>query len=361
MIIRPDRPRARTERDRVSNKEETILTVLSGKKMKGRKAKGIGLLSGGLDSILAVKVLQEQDLELLGVTFVTPFFGPEPGLKAGRLAGIPVRAVDIGAVHLEMLKNPRYGYGSNMNPCIDCHGLMLREAARILEEENADFLFTGEVLGQRPMSQRRDALNSVEKLSGLSGRILRPLSAKLLEPTLVEREGLVDREKLLDIHGRGRKRQMELAARYGIKDYPQPGGGCMLTKEGFSRKLRELLATHPEAGVREVELLKCGRHFRLPGGSILSLGRSKGDNDRLLRLASDRDAVLKVPSHPGPVGILFGGEGIQRDLQTAARIVTAYSDVGEGEKVDVLWRRGGQEARLAVVNTGREGFAQYLI
>ncbi|SMC24589.1 tRNA U34 2-thiouridine synthase MnmA/TrmU, contains the PP-loop ATPase domain [Desulfacinum hydrothermale DSM 13146] len=329
--------------------------------MTRRKAKGIGLLSGGLDSILAVKVLQEQDLELVGITFVTPFFGPGPGLKAGRMAGISVRAVDIGQVHLEMLKNPRYGYGSNMNPCIDCHGLMLREATRILEEEGADFLFTGEVLGQRPMSQRRDALNAVEKLSGLSGRILRPLSAKLLAPTLVEQEGLVDRERLLDIHGRGRKRQMELAARYGITDYSQPGGGCMLTKEGFSRKLRELLATLPEAGVREVELLKCGRHFRLPGGSILSLGRSKADNDRLHRLASQRDVILKVPSHPGPTGVLFGGEGIPRDLQTAAHIVTAYSDVGEGEKVDVVWKKGTEKGTLTVKNMGRGSFAEFFI
>ncbi len=329
--------------------------------MKKRKAKGIGLLSGGLDSILAVKVLQDQGLDLLGVTFVTPFFGPGPGMKAGRIAGIPTKAIDIGPIHLEMVKNPRYGYGSQMNPCIDCHGLMLREAAKLMQEEGADFLFTGEVLGQRPMSQRRDALNAVANLSGVPERVLRPLSAKLLPPTIVEKEGLVDREKLLDVHGRGRKRQMELAARYGIKEYPQPGGGCILTKEGFSRKLRELLATMPEAGVREVELLKYGRHFRLPGRTILCLGRSKADNERLLGLSKEKDVVLKVPTHPGPVGLLFGAGKEGSDLRMAAEIVTAFSDVDHGERVNVRWRKGKEEGLISVKNTGRDPFIGYLM
>ncbi|MGA7875473.1 MAG: tRNA 4-thiouridine(8) synthase ThiI, partial [Desulfoferrobacter sp.] len=190
--------------------------------MKSKKAKGIGLLSGGLDSILAVKVLQQQDLDLIGIIFSTPFFGPKPGVDYEGMLSIPVMVLDIGEKHLEMLKKPVYGYGSQMNPCIDCHGLMLREAGRIMEQEDADFLFTGEVLGQRPMSQRRDSLRSVEKLSGYLGRVLRPLSAKLLAPTIVELEGLVDRGLLLDIHGRSRKKQMTLVKQFGLKDYPQP-------------------------------------------------------------------------------------------------------------------------------------------
>jgi tRNA U34 2-thiouridine synthase MnmA/TrmU len=326
-----------------------------------RRGKGIGLLSGGLDSILAVKVLQEQPLELLGITFFTPFFGPEPGLKAGRMAGIPTRAVDIGPLFLEMLKNPSHGYGRHMNPCIDCHGLMLREAAGILAAEGADFLFTGEVVGQRPMSQRRAAMKTVEKMSGLSGRILRPLSAKLLEPTIVELEGIVEREKLLDLHGRGRKRQMALAARYGIRDFPQPGGGCMLTKEGFARKVRELLTMMPEADTGDVEWLKWGRHFRLGGSCLLTVGRSKGENERLAAMARPGDVVLRVPSHPGPTGILFGKARKRAHIHMAAMIIAAYSDVKPGEKVEVHWRQGAEQGRISVKNVGKEPWAARLL
>lgn len=325
------------------------------------RGKGIGLLSGGLDSILAVKVLQEQPLDLMGITFFTPFFGPEPGLKAGRTAGIPTRAVDIGPEFLEMLKNPHHGYGRHMNPCIDCHGLMLREAARILAAEGADFLFTGEVVGQRPMSQRRAAMKTVEKMSGLSGRILRPLSAKLLEPTVVELEGIVDREKLLGLHGRGRKKQMELAAYYGIRDFPQPGGGCMLTKEGFARKVKELLAMFPDAQTGDVEWLKWGRHFRLGGSCLLTVGRSKGENERLSAMARPSDVVLRVPSHPGPTGILFGRTKKRAHVHMAAMIVTAYSDVGLGERVEVLWKQGAEQGRIAVKNVGKAPWAARLL
>ena len=249
------------------------------------KIKGIGLLSGGLDSMLAVKVLQEQQIELLAITFVTPFFGAEKGIEAARKTGIEFRSMDISEAHIAMLKSPRYGYGSQMNPCIDCHGLMLREAGKVLEAEGAQFLFTGEVLGQRPMSQRRDSLRSVEKLSGLAGRILRPLSAKLLPPTIVEEQGLVDRNMLLDIQGRSRRRQKELAQKYGLKDYPQPGGGCMLTNEGFSNRLRELLSTRPGANVEDVEIIKWGRAFMLPGKTLCMVGRQQSDNSKLESLA----------------------------------------------------------------------------
>lgn len=317
------------------------------------KAKGIGLLSGGLDSILAVKVLQEQSLELVGITFTTPFFGPESGLLAGRIAGIPTRVVDIGEVFLTMLKKPPHGYGRYMNPCIDCHGLMLQEAAKILIAEGADFLFTGEVVGQRPMSQRRAAMKIVERMSGVAGRVLRPLSAKLLEPTIVEQEGLVDREKLLDLHGRGRKRQMELARFYGLHHVPQPGGGCMLTKEGFARKLKELFALMPHADLRHVERLKWGRHFRLADSCLLALGRSKAENERLSVLADPEDVVLSVPSHPGPTGLLFGAAIRRAHVQAAAMIVAAYSDVSFGERVSVRWLQRGEEAWTRVKNVGR--------
>lgn len=309
---------------------------------------------------MAVKVLQLQDLELTGLTFVTPFFGPEAGLAAGRMAGIAMKTVDIGDIHLEMLKHPVYGYGSQMNPCIDCHALMLNEAGKIMERTGADFLFTGEVLGQRPMSQRRDSLRSVEKLSGHPGRVLRPLTAKHLEPTIAEREGLVDREQLLDIHGRGRKRQIELAARFGIVDYPQPGGGCMLTKEGFANRLRMFLRRHPEARAADVELLKWGRVSRLPHGGIGVIGRNKMENQRLQRLARDPDVLLQIPDVPSPVGVVLGFSTAAKAVRLAALILAAYSDAPPAARVRVLWRQAGKSGEIFVNKLHRDRLRRFL-
>jgi len=325
------------------------------------RAMGIGLLSGGLDSILAVKVLQDQGLDLLGITFETPFFEAGPGLDAGRAAGIRMLVLDLSIKHLAMLRRPVYGFGSNMNPCIDCHALMLREAGRLMEQEGGDFLFTGEVLGQRPMSQRRDSLRSVEKLSGYVGRILRPLSARLLPPTIAEEQGLVDRERLLDIHGRSRKRQIELAAHYGITDYPQPGGGCLLTKEGFSQKLKHLLQTYPEAGPREVELLKWGRHFGLPHGGLLVIGRNRSDNEKLESLAKEEDLLLRVIDHPSPIGLIPEISGAaEEDLMLAGLILLTYSDAPPSQSVKVHWKRRRESgALLQTKAASREHFTAY--
>ncbi|MGA2401241.1 MAG: tRNA 4-thiouridine(8) synthase ThiI [Syntrophobacteraceae bacterium] len=302
------------------------------------KAKGVGLLSGGLDSMLAVKVLQEQQLELLAITFATPFFGPEKGIAAGKKVGIEIRRHDISGAHFEMLKSPRYGYGSQMNPCIDCHGLMLREAGKVMEAEGADFLFTGEVLGQRPMSQRRDSLRSVEKLSGLIGRVLRPLSAKLLPPAIVEEQGLVDRNMLLDIQGRSRRRQKELAQKYGLTDYPQPGGGCMLTNEGFSNRLRELLCARPGATVEDVEIIKWGRAFMLPGKTICMVGRQQSENCKLESLARAQDILLWPTNYPGPTCLLLAPVGSE-DIEMASSLAASYSHAPKQAQVDVQWRR----------------------
>lgn len=326
-----------------------------------KKAKGIGLLSGGLDSILAVKVLQEQDLELVVVTFTTPFFGPRAGVEASEVLGIPVRLIDISQKHLDMLRNPRYGYGSHMNPCIDCHALMLREAGRLMVEERADFLFTGEVVGQRPMSQRRDSLRSVEKLSGRIGRVLRPLSARLLPPTIPEMEGMVDRDRLLDIQGRSRKRQVELAARYGIKDYPQPGGGCMLTKEGFGKKLRALFAHYPGAGLREVETLKWGRHVLLPRGTICAIGRNEADNRMLEKTAGEHDILLRTPHYPGPTALMIAREEWEDDLPLASKILLAYSDAPISQGAEVAWIRGAASGTVFEKKQDREQFRAFLL
>jgi len=318
--------------------------------MDGRKPRGIGLLSGGLDSILAFKVLQEQDIDLIAVTFVTPFFGPEKAIRAAEKLGVPITVRDITKEHLEIVKAPKYGYGSQMNPCIDCHGLMFRIAGRIMEEEGADFLFSGEVLNERPMSQNRGALRAVEKLSGYEGYILRPLSAKLLPETIPEREGKVNREMLLDLHGRSRRRQMELAEKYGIEEYPSPAGGCRLTEPGFSARMRDLIQNEDELRVRDIELLKVGRHFRIAHGIKAIVGRNKTENQRLLQMAErSQDVIIYVSGFKGPLTLVPRGlKADRKHLITAARICIRYSDAPSSEEVEVILSRiGGKETMKA--------------
>ena len=288
-------------------------------------ARAIGLLSGGLDSMLAVRVLLDQKVDILGVAFVTPFFGSARAESAARLLGVPIRAVDITAVHFEVVKNPPHGWGRNMNPCIDCHALMLRTAGRILEAEGYDFLFTGEVLNERPMSQTRPSLDIVAKDSGYADVILRPLSAKLLPPTKPEREGLIDREKLLALSGRSRKPQMELAKQYGITDYPSPAGGCLLTDPAYSKRLRDLLDHDPNPSIDDVRLLSLGRHFRLGERTKLILGRDESENDAIESFIRPVDARLSVVDVMGPTGLLRGPAD-EAMLRLAAAICCRYSD-----------------------------------
>ena len=243
-------------------------------------SKALGLLSGGLDSSLAALTLKRQGIEVTCISFVTPFFGSAKAESAAKRMEIPLIVRDIGEVHLEMVKNPRYGYGKNMNPCIDCHAMMFRLAGEISEEQGFDFLFSGEVLGQRPMSQNPSALRAVANYSGRPERILRPLSAKLLPPTPMETRGLVDRERLLDIQGRSRKRQEMLAREWGLNDYPSSGGGCLLTEKDFAERLRDLFRHQPDCSVRDVRLLRVGRQFRLTEHSRLVLGRNRRTTKR---------------------------------------------------------------------------------
>jgi tRNA U34 2-thiouridine synthase MnmA/TrmU len=286
---------------------------------------GIGLLSGGLDSILAVKVLQEQGIYVECVCFVTPFFGPEKAHLANRQLNIPLHVVDITDAHLAMLKAPRYGFGKNMNPCIDCHGLMLREAGALMDKCGAQFLFTGEVLGERPMSQNRNALRSVEKLAGLQGRILRPLSAQLLPETTPEKDGSVNRSRLLAIEGRSRKPQMELAQKYGIKEFPEPAGGCLLTDPGYSRRLRDLMQRGDDLSRRNLELLKVGRHLLFENGTKIIIGRNERENERIERLRQPGDVVIVMANDmPGPT-ILIPGGGDAAAIGFAASACVRYS------------------------------------
>jgi len=290
--------------------------------------KAVSLFSGGLDSQLAVCVMKDQAIEIIAVNFVTPFFGADPNNRlAARQLGIEYHEIDIGHSYMEILKNPVYGYGKNINPCIDCHAFMLKNAGEFMEQVGASFLITGEVLGERPMSQNKSALQSVEKLSGMRGLILRPLSALLLKPTIPETEGWVDRSRLLDISGRGRKRQMELAQHYGIIDYPTPAGGCLLTQENYAKRMRSLLNAKPDAGCADMSILKVGRHFYLEENLLLVVGRNQAENESIERIAAQEDYLIKVADRPGPLGLLrVLKPGANVDLELPASIVARYSD-----------------------------------
>lgn len=308
-------------------------------------SKALGLLSGGLDSILAVKVLQEQGIDVTGITFVTPFFDPKNAEKAAKTLGIPLIVKDITREHLVMLKNPRYGYGKGMNPCIDCHGLMLKIAGEIMEREGFDFIFTGEVLGERPMSQNKQSLGIVGKLSGRREYILRPLSARLLEETKPEKEGKVDRSRLLDLNGRQRTRQFEMAKKYGVKDYPTPASGCLLTDPGFSKRLKDLFKKEDNVTTGDIELLKAGRHVRLKEGPKVIIGRNKEDNIYLAGVEQSRYYLFAPMGVRGPYCMLPKNMNAQL-LDKAALLCVSYCSAQEGEEVTI--REKGKSQGKAV-------------
>jgi tRNA U34 2-thiouridine synthase MnmA/TrmU len=306
---------------------------------------GVGLFSGGLDSILAIKVLQDQDISIIALTFTTPFFGAERALEVAGQLEVDHRIVDITEDHLEMVRHPKHGYGRNMNPCIDCHAMMFQQAGQLMEREGTDFLFSGEVLGERPMSQNKGSLVRVARESGYEDLILRPLSARLLPVTRPEREGKVKRDKLLDLWGRGRKRQIELAAHYGISDYPAPAGGCLLTDPIFSRRLRDLLEHDPEASRKDLEMLKVGRHLRLDDRFKLVVGRHQEENEQLEQLWVPGDLLLDVKEYPSPLGWLPSGTS-DPVVRLAASILLRYSDAPADQVAVVSLSNGQQRVEL---------------
>ncbi len=314
--------------------------------------KAISLFSGGLDSQLAIRMIARQGIEVIGVCFQTPFFGNSPGIidSADRL-GIRLDVLDISQEYIkDILLNPRYGYGKNFNPCIDCHGFMLHKAGDHMKEVGASFLVTGEVLGQRPMSQNKSSLALVEKLSGYPGLIVRPLSGKLLSATIPEQEGWIDREQLLDISGRGRTRQIALAEELGIVDYPSPAGGCLLTEPGFARRLKSLLQYRQIPNWSDTELLKVGRHFYLEG-ALLVVGRNHSENERLKHTALPGDIMIKMAERPGPTGLLRRLTPSQADISHAAAIVARYSDAKNLPQADakLLDHEGRLLSHLTVI------------
>ena len=287
------------------------------------QARGFSLLSGGLDSQLAVCVLRDAGALVEGVCFETPFFSADAARKAAAALDVPLTVVDFTADEIALLKNPPHGFGGAMNPCIDCHMTMIRRAGEMMRERGFDFVATGEVMNQRPMSQTKQSLGVVARGCGLEGRLVRPLSAQLLEPTVPELEGLLDRSKLLGLSGRQRQPQFELAAKFGVVDYPSPAGGCKLTEKGFGRRLRDLMDHEGLDDRRLVELLHVARRFRLPGGASVILGRDAGDNQLLARKRGAGEVLLAPVSVPGPTALVLSpNEG---DLALARSLVCAYS------------------------------------
>lgn len=323
--------------------------------------RALGITSGGLDSIISALVLKEQGIEVVWLNFETPFFSSDRARRAARMTGIPLKVRNITGVYVEMLKNPNCGYGTNMNPCLDCHALMLEIAGSIMTREGFDFLFTGEVLGQRAMSQTKPSLRYVEKRSGFAGHILRPLSAKLLPPTIPEERRLVDRERLLDISGRSRKRQIKLAEDLGITDYPAPAGGCLLTDPGFSRRVKDLLKHQDDCHERDFELLKYGRHFRLGDNYKAVVGRTREDNRQMSRfIEPQKDIQLRMMDMPGPIVLIpFGAP--DEIIHEAACLCAAYSRAEDGQPARVSVKGPGGSGVLTVLGGCREKYHPCLV
>jgi len=292
--------------------------------------KAISLISGGLDSILATRLVMDQGVEVTGFHFTSPFASrqdKEKGAKAVKTAaelGIELITRHKEEDYLEVLKHPKHGYGKNMNPCIDCRIYMLRITKTLMEETGAGFVVTGEVLGQRPMSQRRETIRIIEKESGLEGLIVRPLSGKCFDPTIPEIEGVLDRNQLLGITGRGRTPQYALAEKYKLSEFSRPGGGCLLTDPIFSVKLRELFSEEKDFTLRDIDLLSVGRHFRLGKGIKLIVGRNMEENELLHELCSPPYALLTPADFKGPEALVKGSDD-QGIMKIAANIIAFYA------------------------------------
>lgn len=316
------------------------------------------LYSGGLDSILACKILLEQSIKIFAINFTTPFL-PKADLPP---VEFPLKVINIGEEYLELVKNPRYGYGKNLNPCIDCKIAMFERAKEYMDEIGASFIATGEVVGERPMSQRKDALNIIDRDSEMRGLVVRPLSAKLLKPTIPEVEGIIDREKLLDISGRSRKPQLELAKKYGLKDYPTPSGGCLLTDPIFSKRVKDTM-DNDKFSIEKIYLLRYGRHFRLNDGCKVVVGRNEIENNMLLNLCARDDYIFRVVDYVGPVVILLFSTSIE-DLTicTAASLTASYSKGKNEKEIKVVFgKRGKEKKTIFAKKMERDKIKEYMI
>ena len=296
---------------------------------------GLGLISGGLDSLTACLLLQLQGIEVIGLNFTSPFcqYEKQSGQPEARLhlfhekLGIRVYYLPLKDDYLEIIRNPKFGYGKNLNPCLDCRIYILKEAKKFLKQINANFIFTGEVLNQRPKSQHKKALKIVEKESGLVGKLLRPLSALQLKPTIYEEQGLIDRKKLMGIKGRSRKTQLDLARKHGLLQDYYACGGCLLTDVHFTNRMNDYLKFNENLKMEDIHILKHGRHFRYKKSKII-VGRNETENKMLLNLRKPNDLIMEAKDVPGPITILQG-EFDEETLNYAAMLTLRYSDLEE--------------------------------
>jgi len=314
-----------------------------------RPVKAVALLSGGLDSILACRMMLDQGIEVVAVNFTSPFCTctskgcRHQASKVAEELGITLKLMPTGQEYIEMVKHPKHGRGSHMNPCIDCRIFTFTRARIFADEIGADFVFSGEVLGERPMSQHMRAMLLIEEKSGLKGRLLRPLTAQLLEPTEPELKGLVDRSRLKSVQGRCRQPQLAMVKEYGMTDYPCPAGGCLLTDAQFSARLKDAFA-HGEDTVRHMQFLKVGRHFRLPSKAKVIVGRNEPENKQLCALVQAGELVLEAEEVAGPVTVLLSLRQ-DEDKRLAARICARYGDARTRAVVEV--NCAGEEFEVA--------------
>jgi tRNA-specific 2-thiouridylase len=327
-----------------------------------QKTKALALLSGGLDSTLAVKLLIEQGVEVEAINFKSPFcLCGKGGCGASEVAkkfNVPLKVVSVGEDYLRIVRKPKHGYGKNMNPCIDCRIFMLKKAKKYAKETGASFIFTGEVLDERPMSQHFKTLKTIEDEAGLSNWILRPLSAKLLPETFAEKAGVVDRKRLLDIRGRSRKRQIQLAKEFSIVDYPCPAGGCLLTYKEFADKVRDLFGHKKRVTLKDIALLRVGRHLRFDRNKIV-VGRNESENKALAQLKSATDYFFEVPGCGSPTAILQGVK--TREAIRKAAALTAYYSDNRNARVRVRYGKNSLSHAVTVSRPSKEEVEQLRI
>ena len=329
--------------------------------------KALALLSGGLDSTVAIKVVQEAGIDIEAINFTSPFCrcsgaagGCGAAATAAKQLGVKLHYQKCGEEYLRIVENPPHGYGKRLNPCLDCRIHKFKLAKQKMDEIGASFLVTGEVIDQRPNSQRKDALDIVERDSGLRGYILRPLCAKHLRPTIPEEQGWIDRAKLMDIKGRGRTRQIELAQDYGISDYPCPGGGCLLTYEEYSKKVKDLIEHEGRLNLHSVNLLRFGRHLRLSPAVKLIIGKDELENEQIKKSATEADTLLELAVLEGPTTLYIGPPDPEL-LKLAATMTAGYSHASAGDLIKVNLTRGGHSEELTVKPLSREEIKKYFI
>lgn len=335
--------------------------------MLEEKKKVVALLSGGLDSQLAVKMMQNQGFEVSAVAIKTPFCDFDCGRGCGfeireraDTLGVNLKTVYLGDEYIEMLKNPKHGFGSGMNPCIDCRSMMFKAAKKHMDEIGADFIISGEVLGQRPMSQHGPALKTIEKESELEGYIVRPLSGALLPKTIPEESGLIKRENLGMIRGRTRKMQLQMAQEYGIENPPNAGGGCLLTDPAFAIRAKDLFSHTDNPTTNDIDLLKIGRHFRLDKTTKLIVGRNQDENNMIKALALPNDIVFYAKDHVGP-NTLLRGDNVETHKQISAAITLRYSDAPKETPGIIIVEKANGKSEISISRAQESEYIQYRI